>query len=112
MYRIYFTVKTSTVEYPNKRAITKLKSYKRLQDCSSLLYIHVGSDFCKVIELLTCFFANTIDMVFKSKARINIPSNTCSSPNSMKLLSVAALALELPESNRWLLPYLLSCSYF
>ena len=49
MYRIYFIVKTSTGESPNKRTITKLRSYKRLHDCFSLHYIHGGSDSCKGI---------------------------------------------------------------
>ena len=38
------------------------------------------------------------------------PSNTYSS-SELIILSILAVALELPESNRWLLPVFTFCSY-
>ena len=76
---IYFIVKTSTVKHPNWRTITKLRSYERLHDCSSLLYIHVGSDSCKAFNFWLAFLP--IPLVCFSKVRLKsfvTPSNTCS----------------------------------
>ena len=52
---------------------------------------------------MTCSFTN-INMIFKSKIRINRYIITLVFPDLMKLLSILAVAFTFPEARRWLLP--------
>ena len=85
MNRVYFIIKTPTMEHPKQRTVPKLRRYKRFHNNSSFLYNHIyGATLARTFDLQLALLQMLLIWFLKVRLEsIVIPKSTCSYSDSI-----------------------------